>query len=207
MFDFLVSSKEELREVIGKPSELAMKKVIHYLDEHCCHFISKSPFLVIATSDKHGNTDVSPRGDKAGFTLVLNERFLVIPERIGNKRVDSLYNIIENPRVGLLFFIPGLKETLRVNGKALVIRDEHILKQMEANGKIPLVGVVVEIEECFLQCGKALLRSELWDQTSWLDDSLLPSGAKILSDHANLPDMDEEAVQERLEEGYRNRMY
>lgn len=207
MFDFLVSSKEELREVIGKPSELAMKKVIHYLDEHCCHFISKSPFLVIATSDKHGNTDVSPRGDKAGFTLVLNEGFLVIPERIGNKRVDSLNNIIENPRVGLLFFIPGLKETLRVNGKALVIRDEHILKQMEANGKIPLVGVVVEIEECFLQCGKALLRSELWDQTSWLDASLLPSGAKILSDHANLPDMDEEAVQERLEEGYRNRMY
>jgi uncharacterized protein len=207
LFENVINSKAELREMVGSPSELAVKKVIHYLDDHCRDFISKSPFLVIATSDLNGKCDVSPRGDKVGFTLVLNERYIVIPERTGNKRVDSLNNIIDNPGIGLLYLIPGLKETLRVNGKAMIIQDEHILKQMAVNGKVPLVGVAVEVEECFLQCGKALLRSELWDQASWLNSAELPSGARILSDHAKIPNLDEVAVKQRLEEGYRTRMY
>jgi uncharacterized protein len=207
VFKSVIGSEDELRNLIGTPSELARKKVIHFLDFHCRDYISKSPFLVISTSDQNGFCDVSPRGDEKGFVIVMNEKYLVIPERPGNKRVDSLKNILENSRIGLLFLIPGLTETLRVNGKATIINDEDILNQMVANGKKPLVGIAVEVEECFLQCGKALKRSNLWNPESWMDVKDLPSGAKILADHANIPGMDETAMKERFEEGYRNRMY
>ncbi|MFD2443717.1 pyridoxamine 5'-phosphate oxidase family protein [Bacillus sp. CGMCC 1.16607] len=207
MFNSIIDSENILRDLIGKPSEVAQKKVINFLDSHCQDFISKSPFLVMSTTDKDGFCDVSPRGDQAGFVLTLNERYLVIPERKGNNRVDSLRNILQNPRVGLLFIIPGLKETLRVNGKASIIQDEDIMIQMVANGKKPLVGIAVEIEECFIQCGKALKRSSLWQQESWLNDGNLPSAAKILSAHVNIPGMDERKMKERLEEGYIKRLY
>lgn len=207
MFKSVVGSKDELRELVGEPSELARKKVIHFIDENCRDFISKSPFLAISTSDENGFCDVSPRGDEKGFVLVLNERFLVIPERTGNKRVDSLNNILKNPQIGLLFLIPGLIETLRINGKATIIKDEDILGKLSVMGKLPTLGIAVEVEECFLQCGKALKRSNLWNSKTWLPEVELPSGAKILADHARLPGIDEKAMKERLEEGYRNRMY
>jgi uncharacterized protein len=207
MFKSVVASTEELRELVGEPSELARKKVIHFIDDHCREFISKSPFLALATSDENGCCDVSPRGDEKGFVLVLNEQFLVIPERTGNRRVDSLNNILYNPQIGLLFLIPGLIETLRINGKATIIKDEDILDKLSVKGKRPTVGIAVEVEECFLQCGKALKRSNLWESSFWLPKEELPSGAKILADHAKLPGIDEQAMKERLEEGYRNRMY
>lgn len=207
LFRDVIDSVDVLRELVGVPSELAVKKVIHHLDDHCRELISKSPFLVISTSDQYGNGDVSPRGDLPGFVLTLNERYLVIPERTGNKRVDSLTNILENPKVGLLFMIPGLIETLRVNGSATIIRDEEILESMAVNGKKPLVGIAVEVEECFLQCGKALKRSSLWDSKTWLKGEELPSGAKILADHAKIPELDEMAIEKRLAEGYKYRMY
>lgn len=207
MFNKIIDSEKVLRDFMGPPSEVASKKVIHHLDDHCRDFISKSPFLVISTSDQKGFCDVSPRGDQPGFTLIINENCLVIPERPGNKRVDTLSNILQNPQVGLLFLIPGLGETLRVNGKAIIIQDEIILEQMAVKGKNPLVGIAVEIEECFLQCAKALKRSDLWNPNSWLDKKELPSGAKILSDHVKIPGMDEKAMKERLEEGYIKRMY
>lgn len=207
MFRNVIASEEELRELVGVPGELAVKKVIHHLDSHCRDFISKSPFLVMSTADREGNCDVSPRGDKAGFVLTHNEKYLVIPERPGNKRIDSLKNILQNPQVGLLFLIPNLKETLRINGKATIIRDEEILERMAANGKKPIVGIAVEVKECFIQCGKAILRSELWKSETWLQSEALPSAAKILADHANLPEIDEMAMKDRLEEGYKKRMY
>lgn len=207
MFKKVIDSEQNLREFIGTPSEVASKKVIYHLDVHCRDFISKSPFLVISTSDEKGFCDVSPRGDAPGFTFILNEKCLVIPERPGNKRVDTLRNIIQNPHVGLLFLIPGMGETLRVNGKATIIQDEDILEKMAAKGKNPLVGIAVEIEECFLQCAKALKRSDLWNPDSWLDKNEIPSGAKILSDHVKIPGLDETAMKARLEEGYLKRMY
>jgi uncharacterized protein len=207
LFKNVIGSEAALRELVGSPSELAKRKVIHFLDENCQEFISKSPFLVLSTADQNGLCDVSPRGDKLGFVLVLNEKILVIPERKGNNRVDSLTNILQNPQVGLLFLIPGLSETLRVNGKATIIRDEDILEKMVANGKWPLVGIAVEVEECFLQCGKAILRSSLWATESWISKEELPSGAKILSAHAKIPGMDELAMKERLKESYTKRMY
>lgn len=202
-----VKSEEELRSLIGFPSELASKKVISYIDHHCAEFIAESPFLVMATSDEHGFCDVSPRGDKAGFVHVLNEKQFIIPERPGNKRLDSLRNILSNPRIGLLFFIPGLEETLRVNGRAVIVKDEELLEKMAVKGKAPLLGIGVEVEECFIHCAKALKRSGLWDTGSWPAKDTLPSAARILFEHAKLPDSTVETIQKGLEESYRKRLY
>ncbi|MCM3765169.1 pyridoxamine 5'-phosphate oxidase family protein [Neobacillus niacini] len=202
-----VETDEELRSIIGFPSELASKKVISYIDSHCAEFIAKSPFLVLATADEHGYCDVSPRGDMPGFVYVLNEKQVVIPERPGNKRLDSLRNILSNPKIGLLFFIPGLKETLRINGKAAIIKDVELLEKMAVKGKIPLLGIGVEVEECFVHCAKALKRSSLWDTGSWPAKEALPSAAKILFEHAKLPNSTVDTIQKGLEESYTKRLY
>ena len=206
-FKNTIETLEQLREINGYPSELVNKKVISYLDHNCLEFISKSPFLVISTSDKFGFCDVSPRGDMTGFVQILSEKQLVIPERPGNKRIDSMRNILSNPRVGLLFFIPGLGETLRVNGNAKLVTDEELLDKMAIKGKKPLLGIGVEVEECFIHCAKAFKRSGLWEPTSWIDKSILPSASKILFEHAKLPDTSVESIQESLEESYSKRLY
>ena len=202
-----ISSFEELRTLFGEPSELAKRKVIPLVDEHCSNYISKSPFLVLSTSDENGYTDASPRGDAPGFVLVLDNKRIVIPERPGNKRMDSLKNILSNPRVGLLFLIPGMLETLRVNGKASLTREPELLERMKAGGKDPLLGIVVVVEECYIQCGKALKRSGLWNPESWAESSTLPKGAEILAAHAKMPETSETDIKLRLEEGYKNRLY
>ncbi|MBO1626702.1 pyridoxamine 5'-phosphate oxidase family protein [Bacillus arachidis] len=201
-----ISTEEELRHILGYPSERAVKKVIPSLDHHCCDFLSKSPFLVISTSDKFGHCDASPRGDAPGFVYVLNENQIVIPERPGNRRVDSILNILSNPKVGLIFFIPGLGESLRINGRAAITNDEEILEKMQVNGRNPLLGIVVEIEECFIHCAKAFIRSELWNPDSWLEKEVLPSAAKMLVDHAKV-NANEEEVARSLEESYTKRLY
>lgn len=206
-FPNTVNTVEELWEITGKPSELVNNKVISCLDEHCINFIAKSPFLTMSTADASGLCDVSPRGDSAGFVYVLNERQLIIPERPGNKRMDSMRNILVNPNIGLLFLIPGLGETLRVNGRASVIRDEALLEKMAVNGKHPLLGIGVDVEECFIHCAKAFRRSELWNPETWADREELPKGAKILAAHAKLPNIDEEAVGKILEKSYREKLY
>jgi uncharacterized protein len=206
-FRDLVSSEEELRSIIGYPSELAKRKVISYIDHHCRDFISRSPFVVIATADASGFCDASPRGDAPGFVLVLDEKRLIIPERPGNRRIDSIRNILSNPRIGLLFLIPGLGETLRVNGKAFVVKDEELLEKMSVQGKKPLLGIGVEVEECFVHCAKAFKRSRLWEVESWGAKETLPSAAKIMADHAKLSDMTAEDIAKRLQEGYEKRLY
>lgn len=202
-----IETEEELRSIIGFPSELVTKKVITYLDHNCADFISKSLFLIISTSDEFGFCDVSPRGDKTGFVQVLNEKQLIIPERLGNKRIDSMRNILSNPKIGLLFFIPGLAETLRVNGKATLVTDDELLEKMEIKGKRPLLGIAVEVKECFIHCAKSFKRSGLWEPNSWADKSSLPSAAKILFEHAKLPDTTVDTIQARLEESYSKRLY
>jgi len=203
----IVSSEEELRSILGSPSELVKNKVIHFLDDHCRDFISKSPLLLLSTSDRSGACDVSPRGDAPGFVHILDEKHLVIPERPGNRRVDSLRNILSNPNAGLFFIIPGLEETLRINGHAIIFRDQDILKNMEANGKIPLLGICVTVQECFAHCAKAFKRSQLWNPASWTDKADLPNIARMLADHAKLPGMNTEKVKELLEESYTKRLY
>ena len=207
LFKNAISSEDELRSLLGFPGELVQNKVISNLDKHCLEFISKSPFLLMATSDNKGMCDVSPRGDAPGFVKVLDEAHIVIPERPGNRKIDSLRNILSNPKVGLIFIIPGLEETLRINGIACIIRDEELLKPMEVNGKIPVLGIGIKVEECFIHCAKAFKRSKLWNPDMWLHKEKLPNIAKMISDHVRLPGMDAEKVDKALQDSYSNRLY
>jgi uncharacterized protein len=202
-----IETEDELRSIIGKPSELVRKKVISYVDDHCKDFISRSPFLVISTADTSGYCDVSPRGDKPGFALVLDEKHIIIPERPGNKRIDTMRNILSNPKAGLLFLIPGLGETLRVNGKACLVKDDILLERMTHQGKKPLIGILIEVEECFIHCAKAMKRSGIWEPGTWSEKDLLPNAAKILLDHTKLPDMTEKDLNKVLQEDYLTELY
>jgi uncharacterized protein len=201
----LVHSDEELEELIGQPSPLAKNKVIFYLDSHVIDFLLKSPLVILSTSDSNGFCDASPRGDAAGFIKVIDDHTFIIPERPGNKRLDSIRNILHNPKIGLLFLIPGLNETLRINGSAFITKDRNLLEQMNVAEKTPKLGIIVKVDECFIHCAKAFIRSNLWDSTSW--KSKLPNAAKILVTHAKSLQTNVKKVQEQLEESYTKRLY
>jgi PPOX class probable FMN-dependent enzyme len=186
MFKDVVTSREELRAIFGAPGERAVLKERAQLDVHTREFIARSPFVLLATSNRAGRCDVSPKGDAPGFVMVLDDTHLVIPDRVGNNRIDGLTNIVENPHVGMIFLIPGREDTLRVNGRACIVRDGEILSRLEVQGKRPKVAIGVEIEECFLHCAKAFKRSGLWNQARWPDVAGLPSMAKILWDQIDL---------------------
>lgn len=202
-----IETEDQLLSIIGEPSELVRRKVITYLDDHCKDFISRSPFLVISTSNASGYCDVSPRGDKPGFVLIPDEKHIIIPERPGNKRIDTMRNILSNPSAGLLFLIPGMGETLRVNGKAYVVKDAALLEQMAVQGKKPLAGICIEVEECFIHCAKAMKRSGLWEPETWGEKNSLPNAAKILLDHTKITDMSEKEMDELLQEAYLTELY
>ncbi|AIQ73875.1 MULTISPECIES: pyridoxamine 5'-phosphate oxidase family protein [Paenibacillus] len=206
-FEKVIESEEELRSLFGYPSELVNNKTITFIDHHCRDYISKSPMLFMATSGSSGACDVSPRGDAEGFVHVLDDKHLVIPERPGNRRFDSLRNILENPKVGLIFIIPGLEETLRINGHASIVKDEEILKPMEAHGKVPVIGIGVEVEECYMHCAKAFKRSHLWDDDYWLAKEVLPNPSKILAQHARKLGVTPEDISKSLKESYEKRLY
>ncbi len=206
-FQKLVTSVEQLSDIIGLPSELVLKKELHSLDDHMKAFIAESPFVLLGTVSRDGRCDVSPRGDAPGLATVLDANTLLIPDRRGNRRADSLKNILETGRVGLLFLIPGMGETLRVNGRACVIRDEEILGPLAVDGKAPLVGIAVEVEECFMQCGKALIRSKLWTAADEGKKSRLPCFAEILHDQAKPEGMTAEDLNRLIEESYANNLY
>ncbi|WP_282935393.1 pyridoxamine 5'-phosphate oxidase family protein [Paenibacillus sp. RC67] len=203
-FKQVISSEQELRDILGYPGEVVARKVVSAIDSHCQDYISRSPFVLVATADQDGKCDVSPRGDAPGFVLVLDEQKLVIPERPGNRRMDSLRNIVSNPNIGLIFLIPGLEETLRVNGRAYVTQEAKLLERMQANGKTPLLGIGVEVEECYMHCAKAFKRSMLWNPDTWLEKDQLPVPARILAKHTGAT---EDHIAKSLEESYRLRMY
>lgn len=182
MFKRIVTSRDELREIFQMPSERAVLKERRALDEHDRAFIAAAPFVLVATANAAGQCDVSPKGDAPGFVLVLDDRHLVIPDRPGNNRLDGMSNIVENPHVGMIFLVPGREETLRVNGRASIIRDEEILDRAAVMGKRPPVGIGVEVEECYLHCPKAFRRSKLWQSEQWPDRKALPSMARVLWD-------------------------
>ena len=202
-----VRSSEELTAILGTPSAMSLRKELTSLDEHMRRFIAHSPFLVISTYSADGRCDASPRGDAPGFVSVVDEHTLLIPDRFGNKRADSFRNILETGRAGLLFLIPGVGETLRVNGRAVIIRDDAWLTPMTAQGKRPLVAVAVEVEECYLQCAKALIRSKLWKPEAWPNLQNLPCAAEMLADHVKMPEFDVEKMQAALEGAYKDRLY
>jgi PPOX class probable FMN-dependent enzyme len=202
-----ITSTEELREIIGTPDAPAVKKQIDHLDEHCRNFISLAPLLFISSANAEGQCDVSPKGDAPGFVHVLDEKLLAIPERAGNRRTDTMRNILTNPQVGLIFVIPGMRETLRVNGRATIYRDPELLEAMTFQGKTPLVAMVVEAQEVFLQCGRALVRSHVWEAATWPDPAALPRAAQIFTDHMRLPEVTCERAEEVLEDHYTTHLY
>lgn len=197
-FTNVITEETELRDVFGWPTERALNKQIEHLDQHCKAIINKSPFLLLGTSNESGNCDVSPKGDYPGFVRVLDNKTIAIPDLPGNNRLDTLINMINNPQVGLIFMIPGMNETLRINGKVELVRDDDLLETMAYQGKLPKLAIVVHIEEVFTHCPKAFLRSKLWSDEYKIDRNELPSFAEILRDHTGLVDCDITALQEEL---------
>ena len=206
-FQQVITSEAELRALVGAPSELALRKQIDHINQHARDFIARSPFLLLATSDAQGRCDVSPKGDPAGFVHVLDDKHLVIPDRPGNKRFDGLRNILANPHVGLIFLLPGKDETLRINGRAWITRDEDLLATMEVNGKRPLAAIGVEVEELFFHCAKAFRRSKLWTPSTWPDPSFQPSLARVLKEQVPSCEMTEAALDKLIQDGNRNNLY
>jgi PPOX class probable FMN-dependent enzyme len=203
----LVTTREELREITGEPSELVIKKQLDRLDEHTRRWIAFSPFALVSSASAAGRCDVSPRGDAPGFVRVIDDATIAIPERPSNRRADTMLNVLENPRLGMIFIIPGLEETLRVNGRAAIARDAELLASMEHRGKIPKLAIVVEVEEVYFHCAKAFKRSALWNSETWPDKSALPSLARVLVDQVRDTGLTVEAMECSLEESYRTRLY
>lgn len=169
-----VLDKEELRSILGPPSARAASKERPTLHKYHRDWIQTSTFLLLATSDKDGNCDVSPKGDPKGFTHIIDEAKIAIPERLGNRRGDGFHNILENPHAGLLYIIPGRGETLRINGRASILRNAPFFDEMIVNGHRPALAILLEIDTIFFHCSKALLRSKLWSPETWTPDAVPP---------------------------------
>jgi PPOX class probable FMN-dependent enzyme len=206
-FGEIVRSGAELTDIVGTPSPGSLKKELTALDRHMRRFIAHAPFLVISTHSADGRCDASPRGDAPGFVHVVDDRTLVIPDRRGNRRLDSLRNIVETGHIGLLFLVPAFGETLRVNGRAAIVRDEACLTPLSAQGKRPLLAIAVDVQDCYLQCAKALIRSKLWEPHQAPSPEDLPCAARMLVDQCGMSELDVPAMQAALDEAYRNNLY
>jgi PPOX class probable FMN-dependent enzyme len=195
----------QLRDVLGgEPAKLIREKIADRLNPLTRQFVERSPFVVVASGRPDGGLDVSPRGDPAGFVRILDERTLLLPDRPGNKLADTLTNLLEDDRIALLFFIPGVNDTFRVNGRARIVDDAELLAQSVVEGKVPQLGILVEVEEAYTQCPKAFLRSDLWNPERHIDRSELPSQGEILRAIAD-PELDVEEYEEARNGRYRRR--
>jgi PPOX class probable FMN-dependent enzyme len=173
-----ITTEAELRALLGTPTAAAANKERTALDDLHRHWLAASPFCLVATSGADGSCDVSPKGDPPGFTLVLDDRTIALPERAGNRRADGFHNILSNPHVGLVYFLPGRGDTLRINGRARLVKDAELLDRMVEKGHRPLLAMVVDVEQVFFHCAKAFLRSGLWEPGTWRPDAV-PSRARI----------------------------
>ncbi|KIR64768.1 pyridoxamine 5'-phosphate oxidase family protein [Micromonospora haikouensis] len=182
-----ITSHEELRELLGAPLPRAVTKERQALHERDRQWLAASPFCLVATAGADGACDVSPKGDPPGFALVLDDTTIAIPERPGNRRADGYHNIVDNPHVGLIFLIPGRTDTLRINGRARLVRDAPFFDDMVVRGHRPVLAIVVEIEQIFFHCGKAFLRSELWRPETWQPDAL-PSRPRLAKEVETYPE-------------------
>lgn len=175
-----ISDETQLRAILSTPSETVVAKIADRLNELTRQFIERSPFLCVATASPDGGLDVSPRGDPAGFVRILDDRTLLIPDRPGNRIGDTLTNLLADPRTALLFLIPGVGDTFRVNGRAVIIDDAELLAGSAVEGRAPALGLLVEIEQAYTQCPKALIRSDLWNPERHIERSQLPRAGEIL---------------------------
>lgn len=191
---------------MGSPTPLVIQKELSTLDAHAQQFIKRSPFMIIATSGADGRLDVSPKGDPAGFVRVLDEKTLAIPDRPGNRRADTFTNLIANDHIGLIFLIPGKQETLRVSGRAIVVRDLYIREQLAVNGKLPEFAIIVAVEQMFFHCAKCIIRSGLWTPESWPAVAGLASLAETLVS-AGKPAESVEQLQEQIDNDAATNLY
>jgi PPOX class probable FMN-dependent enzyme len=185
----VITSEVELRSTVGEPTELVTAKLSDRLNDLTRQFVERSPFVCVATGRRDGGLDVSPRGDPPGFVRVLDETTLLLPERPGNRLADTLTNLLSDPRIALLFLIPGVGDTFRVNGSALITDDRQLLAPSAIEGKEPRLGIVVSVREAYTQCAKAVIRSDLWNPELHIERSELPSNGAILRS-LSLPDLD-----------------
>lgn len=203
----VLETETALREIYGTPGELASKKQLTYLDKHAKRFLELCPFLVISTQGADGLGDVSPKGDAPGFVAVLDDRTILIPDRPGNNRIDTLGNLTENPGVGILFMIPGVNETLRINGRAKVIADTALLTQFAVRDRLPKTGILVEVAEMYLHCAKALVRSKLWEDDYKVERKVLPSLGQMIADQVEDATVDVAAADKRIADSEKNNLY
>ena len=191
-FADVISSLDEIRQLIGEPVPPVVAKVIDHIDAVSRAIIEKSPFVVMASATAHGYPDISPKGDPAGFVRVLDEHYLAIPDRPGNRRVDTFQNILENPYVAIIFLIPGKGETLRVTGETRIVRDRPLRESMAVDGRVPEFAIVMHVERVLIHCPKCILRAKLWQPEQWPDSSKTAGIAAAMIAHAKLDTTPEE---------------
>lgn len=205
-FDETISDRAGLRSVYREPSQVVLDKAIDHIDDGVRGFIARSPLFVLSSGDGERN-DASPRGGPPGFVKVIDERRLVFGDLVGNNRLDSYQNVLDHPGVGMLFIIPGLLETLRINGRASVGTDQKLRELVAIDGRVPKVVIGVEVEECFIHCGAAFRRGAVWDVTTWLADDDRPSPGAILKSHAQIDDASAADIEAGLDAYYDNAVW
>ncbi len=183
-----VTSQAALRTHRNPPSRFVANKVIDHVDDLARRFISASSIVVLATRRPDGGIDMTPKGDPAGFVQILNDKVIALPDRLGNNRADAFENILRDPGVGLYFIIPGHKDSLRISGRARIVRDGQLFDKMEAHGHKPDLAILVQVDHLLSHCPKAFVRAGMWDQTTWPDVSDVPSAGEFLKVHGGLPD-------------------
>ena len=201
-----ISDLSTLEEHFDEPLEAAVAVMRESLDKYQRQFIELSPFACIATADAGGQPTISPKGDAPGFIKVIDDETLLMPDRIGNNKVESFHNLVENPKLGIIFMIPGVRETLRISGEASITTEQEILKFAQV-GKNPVkTGLLIKVTKVYFHCGKAMIRSKLWDENSKLAPGVLPSFGEIIKEEANLDGSTEE-LDEMMEGVYKNELY
>lgn len=201
--EFLIESEEDLESIFGQPNELVKRKVSHSLDESMIEFIRRSPLIFVSTIDGKGQVDVSPKGDSPGFVQFDGAGKLLIPERPGNKLIFGFKNILKNNNVGVIFVVPKMRETLRIKGQAVISKDPSLLKNLSARGKPALLCTAVTIRECFFHCGKAMIRSKLWNPDAWVEHS----DSLMVRHTAERFVVNEQEIEAEVEENYRDELY
>lgn len=201
-----ITDPKDLRDHFGEPLGIAVACEKPRLDKHHRRFIENSPFMCIASAGADGQPAVSPKGDAPGFVRVMDDTTLLIPDRLGNNKVEGFRNMLENPKVSLIFFIPGIIESLRIHGEVEIVRDEALLKLGAAKDKLPATAIVVKVTKAYMHCGKALIRSQLWDPEQHVAKDIIAPFGQVVKEQVNAP-MTPEEVQSKIDHAYTEDLY
>lgn len=207
MNGYLIETVEEYRELRGDGSHLVYDKSMAVIDGHIRDFLAMTTFITVASSDAEGRMDVSPKGDPPGFVQIVDDRTIAIPEREGNRRADTFTNVLQNPNVAIICFVPGMNETMRINGTASLTTDPNLLASMAYKGHKPVLAMLVHVEEAFIHCGKAPRRGRLWDVDAQIDRSVFPKMGEVMFDHGRYEDVTKERMTEIAQWDYENNVY